>query len=205
MLNNALSLISPLTGDLACGDNDLTGIDELLLTDAAAGATAAGRLRRNATALTWHDGTAARTVAVGTSSPTFGAVTATGLVTGAGFTGSGNVAITPAAVSGTPAQHGLFRENVVKGWILCNYAGAITASFNVSSITDNGDGDTTVTWDRDFASGAYVVVASALRVGAQRYTSLIAQLAGSVRIETDNQVGSAVDADSLHVLAIGDQ
>jgi hypothetical protein len=57
--NNALALISPLTGNLAVGDNDLTGIDELAFTNAAANATATGRLRRNGANLTWHNGTAA--------------------------------------------------------------------------------------------------------------------------------------------------
>jgi len=66
ILNNALSLISPLTGNLACGDNDLTGIDELAFTSAGADATASGRLRRNGTWLTWHDGVAARGLGVKT-------------------------------------------------------------------------------------------------------------------------------------------
>lgn len=62
IINNALSLISPLTGALAAGGNDITGLDELAFDDASTNASAAGRLRRNSTALTWHDGTAARTV-----------------------------------------------------------------------------------------------------------------------------------------------
>ena len=39
-----------------------TGLDEIILRNAATDASGAGRLRRNATALTWHDGTAARNV-----------------------------------------------------------------------------------------------------------------------------------------------
>lgn len=58
ILDNALSLISPLTGSLAAGGFDITGLDELALNDAATDASAAGRLRRNATEITWHDGTA---------------------------------------------------------------------------------------------------------------------------------------------------
>lgn len=60
--NNALSLISPLTAALACGNQDLTGIDELAFTDAAAAASASGRLRRNGTNLEYHDGTASRVI-----------------------------------------------------------------------------------------------------------------------------------------------
>ncbi len=62
ILNNALSLISPLTASLAAGGFDITGVDEIGLDNAATDASAAGRLRRNVAALTWHDGTAARTI-----------------------------------------------------------------------------------------------------------------------------------------------
>ena len=61
-INNALSLISPWTGDMNAGGNDLTALDEVALNNAAADASAAGRLRRNSTNLTWHDGTAARNI-----------------------------------------------------------------------------------------------------------------------------------------------
>ena len=55
--SGALNLISPLTGSLAAGDNDITGIDEVAFTDAAAAASVAGRLRRNVNNLAWHDRT----------------------------------------------------------------------------------------------------------------------------------------------------
>lgn len=80
ILNNALSLISPLTGNLDVNSKnltnvgavafasggDITALDELAFTDATADASAAGRARRNATKLTWHDGTAARTLLTAT-------------------------------------------------------------------------------------------------------------------------------------------
>lgn len=71
ILNNALSLISPLTGALAAGDNDITGLDELAFTDAVANATATGRLRRNGNNLTWHNGTTAAAFANLADSPTW--------------------------------------------------------------------------------------------------------------------------------------
>jgi hypothetical protein len=57
ILNNALSLISPLTAGLDVGSFDITAVDEIGFTDATANATAAGRLRRNGVNITWHDGT----------------------------------------------------------------------------------------------------------------------------------------------------
>ena len=64
---NSLSLISPLTGNLAAGGNDITAVDELGFTDATANATAAARIRVNADSLTFHDGTAARNLLNATS------------------------------------------------------------------------------------------------------------------------------------------
>lgn len=61
-----------LTATLAAGGQDVTGLDELGFNDAAADATAAGRLRRNGTKLTWHDGTSAQalmTTAQGIGNP----------------------------------------------------------------------------------------------------------------------------------------
>lgn len=51
-----------LGAPLAVGDNDLTGIDELGFTDAAANPTAIGRLRRNGASLVFHDGTTQKVV-----------------------------------------------------------------------------------------------------------------------------------------------
>ena len=97
VLNNALGLISPLTGNLSAGGNDITGLDELAFNDAAANATAAGRVRRNAANLTWHDGTAAGRVfyAGGTDVPV--ADGGTGLSSGTsggilGYTAAGTLA-----------------------------------------------------------------------------------------------------------------
>lgn len=58
-LNNSLAMISPLTGNLAVGGNDVTGFDEIEFNDASAGATAVGRLRMNVNSLSWHDRTGA--------------------------------------------------------------------------------------------------------------------------------------------------
>src|SRR5436190_9738282 len=113
------------------------------------------------------NGTGAGT-SIWTTSPTVsGTLTATGGLTTSGTATAGavavlgNGAILPAPVSGTPAQHGLYRDNVVKGWAKVNVSGgtpSVAGSFNVSGITDGGVGALTVTWDRDFASASHAVV-----------------------------------------------
>ncbi len=53
ILNNALTLISPLLADLDANGFDLTGLDELAFTDSTANPTGTGRLRRNGLVLAW--------------------------------------------------------------------------------------------------------------------------------------------------------
>lgn len=133
-------------------------------------------------------------------------ITGTGLVTGAGFTGTGNVAITPAAVSGTPAQHGLYRENVVKVTGYVQFSGgvpALTDSFNIASITDTATGRVTVTIDRDFANTNYAVAGS-YEGATGMQLQLASKLAGSVEIQSRDNAGNLADQD-FNFLMIGDQ
>ena len=90
---------------------------------------------------------------------------------------------------------------MVKGWI--NFAGsgviAIDDSFNVDSITDEGVGNYTITWDTDFANDIFVAVGSAINRSV--FVQFLA--AGSTRVET--YLGGNLDATSVYVIAIGDQ
>jgi hypothetical protein len=49
---------------------------------------------------------------------------------------------------------------VAKAWVQFSLAGALTSSYNVTSVTDSGAGDWTVNWATDFSSGAYGVQVS---------------------------------------------
>ena len=72
-----------------------------------------------------------------------------------------NNAIIPAAAPSTPTAHGLYRDNICKGWANVSVSGGtptLQADFNVTSITDSGVGELTVTWETDFASANYVVI-----------------------------------------------
>lgn len=61
--NNSGSRLLHVTGDGVVNvTGDLAVTDEIALTDAAAGASAAGRLRRNGTNVEYHDGTASRVI-----------------------------------------------------------------------------------------------------------------------------------------------
>jgi hypothetical protein len=62
IVEGGVNLVSPWTANMAADGFDLTGLDELAFDDAATGASAAGRLRRNGTALEWHNGTSSRPI-----------------------------------------------------------------------------------------------------------------------------------------------
>lgn len=98
----------------------------------------------------------------------------------------------------------------VKGWASITYAGGVPTlqdSFNVSGITDDGVGKITVTWDTDFASTNYCVVATPKKaVASLLMTAQVESIAvGSVAISIWQQGGAVADPDALYVMAIGDQ
>lgn len=113
--------------------------------------------------------------------------------------GTIDVAATP---SGTPAANTIYRDNIVKGWVSLNGTGtiAINDSFNCSSITDNGVGDYTVTWDRDFATAGYAAVAT-----GRNFAVIDAKAAGSATINLYNASMAKADDSDVSIIAIGDQ
>lgn len=116
-----------------------------------------------------------------------------------------NAPIVPRAVSGTPAQHGLFRENVIKGRAQVTGAGVLTQGFNVASITDGGAGDMTVVWDRDFADTKYTAIAGVEKTDVPLTVHTQPPAAGSVRFLCTIGNNTQTDPGAYHVIAIGAQ
>lgn len=97
----------------------------------------------------------------------------------------------------------------IKGWVQFNGTGtiAIQDSYNVTSITDNGTGLYTITWDTDFSNDDYAVVAIG-GVGGDLGpgdTLINAVAAGSCQVRTYASDNSARDGSIISVIAIGDQ
>ena len=104
------------------------------------------------------------------------------------------------------------KDAACRAWINFNGTGviAIRDSFNVSGIVDNGVGDYTITWDRDFANGNYSVVALSQSNGLVYDGCVIkdgvAPAAGSVRVFNCKVIdGTGRDPLILCVQAFGDQ
>lgn len=117
------------------------------------------------------------------------------------------------ALGNTPVAHGLYRENVIKGWI--NFKGTSTASiygsFNVTSLARNGVGEYTITWDRDFAATPYAVAGMAYEDADNGGIVAIDNLAGamavgSIAIVTEiANTNAAVDSTITTLIAVGAQ
>lgn len=120
---------------------------------------------------------------------------------------AGNVGIVPAPLSGTPAAHGLFRDNVTKAYGVVTFSGGtptLADSFNVTSITDSGTGTTTITIDRDFTNTTYTPVIGGYNNQYSFYFSTTYNT-GSFVTRTRN-VGDTADNDVAFAFVVyGDQ
>lgn len=91
-----------------------------------------------------------------------------------------------------------------------------TTDLNITSITDQGVGDLTITWDTDFSDALYILQMTCKPdntdfTGLQREAFVQDQSAGTCRVRhanataSDNVVRSAVDPQIWNVVAYGDQ
>lgn len=190
VLDNALSLISPLTADLNFNGNDLNNL--------STGTAAAPGLNFNGDTDSGLYVSAANSVGV-----TAGGASVV-LTSTSGMALQNNQPVVPAAVSGVPAQHGLFRDNVVKAWAAISVTPALQEEFNVASVADGGAGVVTVTWDRDFANTNYAVAGTAMANDEYLSAPAASQAVGSAQIRIQNFNGTLAD-QPIVVMAIGDQ
>jgi hypothetical protein len=142
----------------------ITNAATLYIADAPAAGGAGPAAISNAYAL-WVDAGAVRFDGAATIA---GALTQTGAIdANSTMTLSGtltmdgtNNAIIPAAAPATPVAHGLYRDNIAKGWAQVSVSGGtptLNADYNVTSITDSGVGELTITWETDFTSANYAL------------------------------------------------
>lgn len=100
-------------------------------------------------------------------------------------------------------------------WLKCGVTGNILASSNVTSLTDNGAGDLTVTINVDFSSANWCCIASveqsdntidAANDGMYAMIYNGGQAAGTVRLLNKLETGTAAaDPVSWFVAGFGDQ
>ncbi len=120
---------------------------------------------------------------------------------------TGGIKVT-GTVPDPPSANTLYKDNIIKAWVNFNGTGAVAIrdSFNVSSITDRGEGTYTVIWNRDFANKNYCTVGTS---GATTGTYLFFSNEGgytvsSVDITLTKPEGNKDEA-IVCLMAIGDQ
>ena len=98
-----------------------------------------------------------------------------------------------------------------KVWCKANSAGAISVSYNMTSVTDNASGDITFTFATDFSSADYAAFVSVYRSlstttnFAPFFDTSTAVAAGAIRAQFRNASGSLIDPSAWFFLALGDQ
>ena len=102
---------------------------------------------------------------------------------------------------GTQHMH----PTAVKGWAHYGPSGNIFASYNVSSIDDNGIGDSNVNWTTDFSSANYVVLATLRSDSGVRFPNTFASNVGSSTIESRDTSFANADPLEYYVAAMGDE
>jgi hypothetical protein len=111
------------------------------------------------------------------------------------------VAVTP----GNQSMH----PSAAKVWGHANYSAGVptlSASSNVTSITDTGTGQMTVTIDTDFSSAEYAVNVTAQNITSNDKTSTYGSLAaGSFVCAHFTSTGTLTDPLSFSFAAFGDQ
>lgn len=116
---------------------------------------------------------------------------------------SNTLAVTPGRVH--------YHPGVAKFWALVTVSAgtpSVTASYNVTSVTDNGTGDLILTIATDFSNANWAVFATARTesAGAVRicYEQASSHAAGTTNIRCENSGGTSVDPAAYYIVGFGD-
>lgn len=97
-------------------------------------------------------------------------------------------------------------DKIINGWVDYNQVtNTVNDSYNVTSVTDDAVGEFIVTWDSDFATAYYAVVATAYRDEAGDVCNVAAKAAGSVEIYGEDAIGDRGDNAGNYVIAVGNR
>lgn len=104
-----------------------------------------------------------------------------------------------------------YHPGVAKFWALVTVSGgtpSVTASYNVTSVTDNGTGDLILTIATDFSNANWAVFATARSESANAvricYEQASSHAAGTTNIRCENSGGTSVDPAAYYIVGFGD-
>lgn len=104
-----------------------------------------------------------------------------------------------------------YHPSAAKAWADVDMTGTMTldANYNVTSVTDDGVGLFTLTWDVDFSSASYVVVGTGdYNSGTDEcHVNVVSRATGSCSLATPdaNNATDLTDYDPVLIVAFGDQ
>ncbi len=98
-----------------------------------------------------------------------------------------------------------YHQSACKGWGSADFAGAVSASYNLTSVTDTGNGYQTYVWAADFSSSDFCTVGCAVSAGFQAIRVTPGASAGSTDVRCYNSASTLADQTGTHVMAFGDQ
>lgn len=98
-----------------------------------------------------------------------------------------------------------FHPGVAKCWAKFNTGATLDASYNMTSITDNGVGDFTATIGTDFSSANWAGVFTPFSSAQTLIFRITAQAAGTIRVVTNTLAGSVTDpTEGFFFVGFGD-
>lgn len=104
----------------------------------------------------------------------------------------------------TVTVHGLSEREIPAAWATFTAAGAIKDSYNISSITKNGTGDYTLTFNTSFANANFACIAISGNYNLNSNARGNPVTSSSCRIANWNSANAAADPDIVSMIAIGD-
>lgn len=123
------------------------------------------------------------------------------IITVVALTATARITITGAPPN-PPDINTLYKDNIPKAWLIYDQvAVTISASFNISSVTDVATGLFSPNWNRNFATTTYCVVLFTGQTDTQNTVTSV----GSTQFRTQNEAGTSVDDDLNNVIAMGPQ
>ena len=126
------------------------------------------------------------------------------IVDSSGNLRAGTITDSSGSNSSTTAQ---IAQGRAKAWITISSSTTILDSFNISALSDNGDGDFNVTFDTDFANDDYCASTMAATGDNLAFSGVdSSQAVGSCRVVTRTaRTSGKTDFTIAHAIFFGDQ
>ena len=121
-----------------------------------------------------------------------------------------NMPVIAAVATGTPAIGALFRDNIVKGVARIDIIATVPTletgtDYNAVSVSDDGVGRFTITWDRDFTAAGTNLTLGTAAGSTVCFVFCDSLAAGTTQVSTWSNNTTRVDTQAISVITLGAQ